>query len=149
MPSEEDKVKGADSDAFKRACSLFGIGEYLYGDELFDYEDRKPHSPDSVTSSTSQTRKQEINTTFGFDGWPKSGKQFYAWVMKVKEKYGWEKIVGDILDAFGPSSEYHYPKSFTEWTPEEVDAVARFVAHRVTKNEKYSGEFDSHLGADR
>ena len=33
MPAEEDRVKGGDSDAFKRACVLFGIGEYLYGDE--------------------------------------------------------------------------------------------------------------------
>ena len=33
MPTDEDKVKGGDSDAFKRACVLFGIGEYLYGDE--------------------------------------------------------------------------------------------------------------------
>ena len=33
MPEEEDRVKGGDSDAFKRACVLFGIAEYLYGDE--------------------------------------------------------------------------------------------------------------------
>src|SRR5512135_1156883 len=33
MPTGEDRVKGGDSDAFKRACVLFGIGEYLYGDE--------------------------------------------------------------------------------------------------------------------
>ena len=33
MPSEEDKVKGGDSDAFKRACVTFGIAEYLYGDD--------------------------------------------------------------------------------------------------------------------
>ena len=33
MPTEEDRVKGGDSDSFKRACILFGIAEYLYGDE--------------------------------------------------------------------------------------------------------------------
>ena len=33
MPSEEDKVKGGDSDALKRACATFGIAEYLYGDD--------------------------------------------------------------------------------------------------------------------
>jgi len=29
MPTDEDRVKGGDSDAFKRACVLFGIAEYL------------------------------------------------------------------------------------------------------------------------
>ena len=33
MPSEEDKVKGGDTDAFKRCCVTFGIAEYLYGDD--------------------------------------------------------------------------------------------------------------------
>ena len=43
MPAEEDRVKGGDSDAFKRACVLFGIGEYLYGDE--------PAEPPTPTST--------------------------------------------------------------------------------------------------
>ena len=44
MPAEEDRVKGGDSDAFKRACVLFGIAEYLYGDE--------PAEPPSVRRAT-------------------------------------------------------------------------------------------------
>lgn len=40
MPTEEDTVKGGDSDAFKRVCATFGIAEYLYGDT-------DPHSYDS------------------------------------------------------------------------------------------------------
>lgn len=35
MPAAEDAIKGGDSDAFKRACVLFGVGEYLYGEEAY------------------------------------------------------------------------------------------------------------------
>ena len=42
MPAEEDRVKGGDSDAFKRACVLFGIGEYLYGDEPAEPAEPRP-----------------------------------------------------------------------------------------------------------
>jgi hypothetical protein len=35
MPTLEDRVKGGDSDAFKRCASLFGIAQYLYGEEVY------------------------------------------------------------------------------------------------------------------
>lgn len=172
MPSEEDRVKGGDSDAFKRACALFGIGEYLYGDEVADYDEHKAASPvrasEPHAAYESQQRrppppsvpptKHAVNTTMfdrsgdkyaQQDGWPKHGKQFYPWIMKIKEKYGWDNIVGEIIDLYGPNSNYRFPKMFTEWSPEEVEAVAMFVAHRVSDDPNYKGEFDSHLGGQK
>ncbi len=59
MPEEEDRVKGGDSDAFKRACVLFGIAEYL---------PPSPNSPNSTrsaasSSTTKPTRPNRPSTT--------------------------------------------------------------------------------------
>lgn len=44
--SAEDAVKSGDSDAFKRACVLFGIGEYLYDfDPVPSHTTSRPSQP--------------------------------------------------------------------------------------------------------
>ena len=177
MPSEEDKVKGGDSDAFKRACSLFGIGEYLYGDEAGHDDghakrmDYAPTRRDDAPTEDPPYRPKKEDVGGWFDknkapshpaapsrpdheptqrrmesGWPKDGAQCYAWVMKIKDHYGWPSILEEIKENFVNAAAYKYPFKFKEWDAHMVETVAQWVASQCATTETYKGEFDDHLG---
>ena len=76
MPAEEDRVKGGDSDAFKRACVLFGIGEYLYGDE--PAEPAEPRR-DADPTSNGDGRGEPRNVPRDRISFP-DARAFYGWL---------------------------------------------------------------------
>jgi hypothetical protein len=61
MSEEEDIVKAAASDSFKRACVCFGIAEYLYGDDWTPEPAPTATQPTSTGRSTpTPTRQPQI-----------------------------------------------------------------------------------------
>jgi len=77
MPAEEDRVKGGDSDAFKRACVLFGIGEYLYGDE--PAEPAEPRRATPTPTSNGDGRGEPRNVPRDRISFP-DARAFYGWL---------------------------------------------------------------------
>lgn len=168
MPTEEDKVKGGDSDAFKRACALFGIGEHLYGDDHPDLvtsraaerprhpEPVDPHPPskDQVGNwfqknarFANEEARKDYSAKPARGGWPKDGVSFYAWVMKIKDQYFWPSVLAELTENFIKSVDHGFPAKFKEWNPKQVEDAALWVANECAKTENYAGEFDEHIGA--
>lgn len=171
MPSEEDKVKGGDSDAFKRACALFGIGEYLYGDEA-GHDDGHTRKADyaSAPETTYRPKKEEVGGWFdrnkereeakeprapreprearsqSSSGWPRSGAAFYAWMMGIKERYGWPSLRKEIDENFVENPAHKFPPQYKEWDGRMVETAAYWVASQCAATSDYKGEFDDHLG---
>ena len=89
MPTDEDKVKGGDSDAFKRACVLFGIGEYLYGDEPAEPAEPRP-------TSNGDGRGEPRNVPRDRISFP-DARAFYGW-LKDNGHLGLAEEIGDRED---------------------------------------------------
>ena len=113
MPEEEDRVKGGDSDAFKRACVLFGIGEYLYGD---DPAEPSPAPPTSNGNGRGEPRNV-----------PRDRISF----SNAREFYGWLKDHGHLGLAEEIAGREDYPARVVNWTPEQIDAVTLEILERT------------------
>jgi hypothetical protein len=108
MPAEEDRVKGAASDALKRAGVLFGVARNLY-------EDHVPDSPGQTARPPAQQRQGSWGPPNGSGprpqqqpqrqqqgggqqyGPPRSGRGLFAWA----KEHGCVKQVNDLAKAWG------------------------------------------------
>lgn len=109
MASDEDDVKGCESDAFKRACVLFGIARYLYGDG-------SPPQSSPVSEPTRQASPRQA--TGDRSGAPRSGRALFAWCKEV------ERDFPDVLkrvNAFGKSRGYGFKT--VDWTADQAEAA--------------------------
>ena len=118
MPTDEDKVKGGDSDAFKRACVLFGIGEYLYGDE--PVEPAEPRRATPTPTSNGDGRGELRNVPRDRISFP-----------DARAFYGWLKDHGHLGLAEEIAGREDYPARVVNWTPEQIDAVTREILERT------------------
>ena len=113
MPAEEDRVKGGDSDAFKRACVLFGIGEYLYGDEPAD-----PPAPTSNGDGRGEPRHVPRDRI-----WFSNAHSFYGWLrdneyLPLAEEIGNREV---------------YPLKFVDYSPAQIDATVQEILDRTSR----------------
>lgn len=113
MPTDEDKVKGGDSDAFKRACVLFGIGEYLYGDEPAEPIEPRPTSNGNGRGEPRNVPRDRISFS------------------NSREFYGWLKDHGHLGLAEEIAGREDYPARVVNWTPEQIDAVTLEILERT------------------
>ena len=113
MPTDEDKVKGGYYDAFKRACVLFGIGEYLYGDEPAEPMPAPP-------TSNGNGRGEPRNVPRDRIGFP-----------DARAFYGWLKDHGHLGLAEEIAGREDYPARVVNWTPEQIDAVTLEILERT------------------
>ena len=110
MPTDEDRVKGGDSDAFKRACVLFGIGEYLYGDE--PTEPPTPRPAPSPPTSNGNGRGEPRHVPRDRISFP-DARAFYGW-LKDNGHLGLAEEIGNREDL---------PVRIIHWSPEAIDAA--------------------------
>lgn len=170
MPLEEDAIKGGDSDAFKRACAMFGVASYLYGDDPEPPAEvaepaRRPTAPVNPTTPSkayskpttppapSRSNYPAKASQGSFDprkaGWPKSGSALFAWAKKVQEIYGYTHVIDDVNNVFVKGgSEYNFPNSWKEWDADMVECAAKFVAGECATLPTYDGQFDEKLGTE-
>ena len=114
MPTDEDKVKGGDSDAFKRACVMFGIGEYLYGDE--------PAEPAPPTSN-GNGRGEPRNVPRDRISFP-DARAFYGW-LKDNGHLALAEEIGDRED---------FPTKIIHWSPEQIDLATVEILARAGRH---------------
>ena len=121
MPDEEDRVKGGDSDAFKRACVLFGIGEYLYGD---DPAEPTPPPPTSHRPGRAAEPAPPPPTSNGDGrGEPRNVPRDRISFPDARAFYGWLKDNGHLGLAEEIRKREGYPLYIIRWTPEQIDAA--------------------------
>ena len=112
-PTEEDRVKGGDSDAFKRACVLFGIGEYLYGDEPAD-----PPTPTSNGDGRGEPRhvpRDRISFS--------NARSFYGWLRDNKYLPLAEEI----------GNREFFPPKFVDYSPAQIDTTVQEILDRTSR----------------
>jgi len=146
---EDDRVKGAATDALKRCMMMFGVGLYLH--DTHETPQSQPYRP-RPEPSRAPTR-QEVGKWYDKGGdqggkpaetlrRPRDSRSFFAWMMKVKEVYSWDDILQDVDAAFKSG---RYPKTYKDWTTEQVESGTKWVAEMCSKTETYRGEFDDIL----
>jgi hypothetical protein len=133
MPEMEDRVKGGDSDSFKRCCALYGIAEYLYDDP--------DHAQTTSGSGGQQSRGPTRNAGFqqpprgGGQGQPESrspttGSGLFAYVCRLEEQHGLAQktIVRRVDEMFGPTSRHNFPRTWRDWSQNQVSAALTWLA---------------------
>jgi hypothetical protein len=113
MPTEEDRVKGGDSDAFKRACVLFGIGEYLYGDEPAEPAEPRPTSNGNGRGEPRNVPRDRISFP------------------DARAFYGWLKDNGHLALAEEIGNREDLPVRIIHWTPAQIDAATLEILDRT------------------
>jgi Rad52/22 family double-strand break repair protein len=113
MPTDEDKVKGGDSDAFKRACVLFGIGEYLYGDEPAEPVEPRPTSNGNGRGEPRNVPRDRISFS------------------DAREFYGWCKDSGYLALAEEIGDREDFPTKIIHWSPEQIDLATVEILARA------------------
>ncbi|MBV8078432.1 MAG: hypothetical protein JO284_18625 [Planctomycetaceae bacterium] len=113
MPEEEDRVKGGDSDAFKRACVLFGVGEYLYGDEPAD-----PPAPTSNGDGRGEPRRVPTDR-ISFS----NARSFYGWLRDNKYLPLAEEI----------GNREFFPPKFVDYSPAQIDTTVQEILDRTSR----------------
>ena len=135
MPSAEDRVKGGDSDAFKRSCVLFGVAEYLYGDDPTHgdaperperSQERAPAPAARPTARPAPAGPREVSIPRGDssqEGPPKfnSARAFYAWV----KEHGHFPLVNKIAKREG------LPEKIIDWEVDVVNVAADEIYEEV------------------
>jgi hypothetical protein len=133
----QDRCKSADSDAFKRACVLFRVGEYLYGEELDDDvpsererdRDRRPGPDDDRRAGRGQwgsgAQRPAVGDRRGCtpsngqsDRRPRDGKQLWAWVKGQEEKN--DDAVGLAQHLVEWAADNGFPDRCFRWSPDQV-----------------------------
>lgn len=121
MPSEEDKVKSGDSDAFKRCCVLFGVGEYLYGDD----PDTPAEPRCGTVSHTSMTSNERPATPTEATGESQlsfaNAREFYAFVKR-------NGLLG-ITEAWANAN--NAPLRILRWTDDQIRAATAAILERT------------------
>lgn len=124
MPSDEDRVKGGASDAFKRAGALMGIGLHLYEDIVPDYAQpaqppaQQPQgkwgAPNGGGQRPQQPRRQPQQDGGGQQyGPPRSGRGLYAWA----KEHGCVNQVNELAKSWGVTGK------IVEWDEATVKQV--------------------------
>ena len=109
----DDKVKCGDYDAFKRACVLFGIGEYLYGDEPVEPAEPRPTSNGNGRGEPRNVPRDRISFS--------NSREFFGW-LKDNGHLGLAEEIGDRED---------FPTKIIHWSPEQIDLATVEILARA------------------
>ena len=104
--SPEDRFKSGDTDAFKRAACLFGIGEYLRTLRPEPAPTPAPRSAPAPTRDRERGAYQDLPTT---------GRALYSWAA--------DRRLVETLAEIG--AQHDFPARITNWSPEQVKVALR------------------------
>ncbi len=77
-------------------------------------------------------------------GWPQDGKSLYAWAKNLQDHFK-TAIIKSIDAAYGPGTVFDFPRSYKDWTPDQVEEAALYVAKMLRPFPGYDGQFDGRL----
>jgi hypothetical protein len=123
MPTDEDRVKGGDSDASKRACVLFGIGEYLYGDEPAE----PPREFPPPTPCTHRPAPAPPTSNGDGRGEPRRVPRDRISFPDARSFFGWLKDNKYLALADEIAGREGYPRLVIHWTPEQIDLATEEI----------------------
>ena len=101
------------TSSFKRACVLFGIGEYLYGDEPVEPAEPRP-------TSNGNGRGEPRNVPRNRISFPHA-RAFYGW-LKDHGHLGLAEEIGNREDL---------PVRIIHWSPAQIDAATVEILERT------------------
>ena len=132
MSTNEDKVKGGDSDAFKRACVLFGIGEYLYGDiEEGRGEGGEGRGKPSPVPARPPALDPRPSSNGDGRGEPRNVPRDRISFPDARAFYGWLKDHGHLALAEEIGNREDLPVRIVHWTPAQIDAATLEILERT------------------
>jgi hypothetical protein len=105
-----------DSYAFKRACVLFGIGEYLYGDEPAEPAEPRPTSNGNGRGEPRNVPRERISFP------------------DARAFYGWLKDNGHLALAEDIGNREDYPIRIIQWSPEQIDLATVEILARAGRH---------------
>lgn len=125
---EENDVKTAYSDAFKRAAVKWGVGRYLYPDGVpeFAADQFKGHQaaaamPGGAAPPPSrQPASPSKPSSYGGRGYgdPKSGKALFSWIKQQESETG--EPVLELVNNWAKREHREWPKKMIDWMPQQV-----------------------------
>lgn len=137
MADQGDDEKSGFSDAFKRACSKFGVARYLYRDGFADFvREREPEAsqaPQHQQQSPSPRRAPDDRPQQQGQkpqGAPRSGKALFAWAKEQQYKHGQEGLI-NAINAWAKGKDY--PSRMVDWDEVQVEQGYHFAQHKIQK----------------
>ena len=142
MADSGDDDKSGYSDAFKRAAVKFGVGRYLYGEGVMQYngpraESATPAPPAKATGKWGNGQPvgaEPAPTTPREKKAPTSGKGFFAWVREKEEQH--QVALLKYLNGWGKLQEY--PARIVDWDAGQVaqgfEAACRKLSNLEPEN---------------
>jgi hypothetical protein len=143
---EQDRSKSADSDAFKRACVLFRVAEYLYGEEDDERQapsqarredrDRRPEPRQPNGQPRGQwgnayrgeprqqqqpPARQQPQSEPRDGGQPRTGKAFWAWLAEREETH--PEGAGIKAHVLEWAADQGYPDRCFRWSFDQIKAA--------------------------
>jgi hypothetical protein len=129
MPTDEDKVKGGDSDAFMRACVMFGIGEYLYGDEPAEPPASSGHRP----ARAAETEPPPPTSNGDGRGEPRNVPRDRVSFSNARSFFGWLKDNGYLALAGEIGNREFFPPKIVDYSPAQIDATVQEILDRTSR----------------
>jgi hypothetical protein len=130
MPKTEDIPKGGDSDAFKRAAAMFGVAEYLHGEDVYTGE---PHHAPAQTAPANPGPPVKSRNAWGSGGngaaapqepraggQPRTGSALWARLREYESQYKRGKGVTRHILQWGESQ--GWPGRIANWDFDQVKA---------------------------
>lgn len=151
MQDEGDDEKSGWSDAFKRAAVKFGVGRYLYGDDIPRFAACEPSANGSRPATVVEEREVapreaerpkpspppppkpsviDRSRDGKFDERdPTTGKSLFVWLKHMEETKGFELI--KPLNAWAKSQKW--PGKMVEWNREQVDEAVAYAKKIISQ----------------
>jgi hypothetical protein len=132
VEDEENDVKGAYSDAFKRAASAWGVGRYL---RLGTPPAGAPRPREAAAPATShhQKRRDQWGPTRRADGSPpQTGKALYAWIREQEQR----GVEGLLKYLNGWARLQDFPGRMVDWEPGQVAEAFAEACRKMAEYER-------------
>jgi hypothetical protein len=131
VEDEENDVKGAYSDAFKRAASAWGVGRYL---RLGTPPEGAPRPREAAASVPAHRKRRDQwgPPRQAEGGTPRTGKALYAWI-REREQQGSEGLL-KYLNGWARLQEF--PGRMVDWEPGQVAEAFAEACRKMAEYER-------------
>ncbi len=138
---DENDVKTAYSDSFKRCSVAWGVGRYLYGDGVPYYVAEAWNDPEfsRIIDKTPQQRQQAPSQPRGSDGQrgsdqgpPRNGRALFAWIKGKDDEFNYGLL--DSLNAWAKRK--NYPERIVDFDPQQVATAYAAACNKIKSIEE-------------
>jgi hypothetical protein len=117
--TDEDRLKSGDSDAFKGACVLFGVAEYLYDQSAPAGRSWRAPQPTAVggngSADSPQANPEPERPNL------RDGRDLFRWAQQMGKV--------DQVARFG--RQHNFPRLIVDWSPMQVTMILRDIEREM------------------